>query len=126
MIHPRVIDLFVVGYSSHSFFLCNVHYIHCLCNFLSLRFKGFLCHFLIRKCILWEDNIYSLQSWKGPEYNCCLVLSGKFDYSPPVILILCKQCDGIIFTTTTLLNQLCVIHAFSLGEVQKYDTCCSF
>ncbi|GJN29625.1 hypothetical protein PR202_gb17870 [Eleusine coracana subsp. coracana] len=37
------------------------------------------------KCILWEDNIYSLQSWKGPEYNCCLVLSGKFDYPPSVV-----------------------------------------
>jgi hypothetical protein len=29
---------------------------------------------------LWENNIYSLQSWKGPEYNSRLVLSGKFNY----------------------------------------------
>lgn len=33
---------------------------------------------LIRECILWENNIYSLQSWKGPEYNNRLVLSGIF------------------------------------------------
>ncbi|VAI70215.1 unnamed protein product [Triticum turgidum subsp. durum] len=30
---------------------------------------------LIRKRISWEDDIYSLQSWKGTEYNDCLVLS---------------------------------------------------
>jgi hypothetical protein len=37
-------------------------------------------HLLIRKRVLWENNIYSLQSWKGPEYNNRLVLSGNFNY----------------------------------------------
>uniref|UniRef100_A0A0E0L7Y2 Uncharacterized protein n=1 Tax=Oryza punctata TaxID=4537 RepID=A0A0E0L7Y2_ORYPU len=29
------------------------------------------------KCILWEADIYSLQSWKRQEYNYCLMLSGS-------------------------------------------------
>ena len=36
---------------------------------------------LIRKRISWEDDIYSLQSWKGTEYNDRLVLYGKFNNS---------------------------------------------
>ena len=45
-----------------------------------LLFNITLLHLLIRECIFWESNIYSLQSWKGPKYNNCLVLSGKFSY----------------------------------------------
>jgi hypothetical protein len=36
---------------------------------------------LIREHISWENDIYSLQSWKGTEYNNCLVLSSEFNCS---------------------------------------------